>query len=89
MEQITGPFQGFYIASYACETGAPGAHYLGYSKICRRKPESYWDAQCLVKLCGDELHATPQEAVLDAERRARGQLGRLAPAATKMKPASA
>src|SRR6478672_655960 len=61
MERITGPHQGFYIASYASETGASAEGYLGYAKICRRRPESYWDANCLVKLCGEGLHADPAQ----------------------------
>lgn len=79
MERIVGPYEGFYIASYACETGAPGPHYLGYSKICRRRPDSYWDAQCMVKLCGEALHGSAEEAVADVERRARDQLGNMMP----------
>jgi hypothetical protein len=77
MERITGPYQGFYIASYACETGAPGERFLGYAKICRRRPDSYWDAYCLVKVCGEHLHAQPEQAVAEVERRAREQLGNL------------
>jgi hypothetical protein len=71
MERITGPHQGFWIASHAGETGDS---YLGYAKICRRRPESYWDANCLVKLCGDDLHLDATQAIAEVERRARDHL---------------
>jgi hypothetical protein len=77
MERITGPHLGFYVASYACETGGPGERYIGYAKLCRRRPESYWDASCLVKLCGERLHADAQAALDDVEALARHQLGNL------------
>lgn len=81
MERITGPHLGFYIASYAAETGAAACGgWLGYAKICRRRPESYWDANCLVKLCGQVLHASAQQAIEEAEQRAIEQLRSLAPA---------
>jgi hypothetical protein len=79
MERITGPHQGFYIASYASETGGAGG-YLGYAKICRRRPESYWDANCLVKMCGEGLHADPAQALDEARQRALEQLRSLVPA---------
>lgn len=78
MERITGPHHGFYIASYACETGESGERFLGYSKICRRRPESYWDANCLVKLCGTRLHGDEEQALAEAEEQAREQLPALA-----------
>jgi hypothetical protein len=74
MERITGPHLGFYVASYACETGASGDRFLGYSKICRRRPESYWDASCLVKLCGERLHVDEKQALDEAESQALNQL---------------
>jgi hypothetical protein len=79
MERISGPHLGFYIASYAAETGAPSGGWLGYAKICRRRPESYWDANCLVKLCGEGLHAGAEQAVAEAEQRAIEQLCSLVP----------
>lgn len=79
MERISGPYHGFYIASYACETGAPGERYLGYAKVCRRRPDSYWDAHCLVKLCGEQLHPQAEQAIAEVERTACEQLGNLVP----------
>lgn len=81
MERITGPHHGFYIACYASETGAAAGGYLGYAKICRRRPESYWDANCLVKMCGEGLHADPAQALDEARQRALEQLRSLVPAA--------
>lgn len=79
MERITGPFNGFYIATYACETGGPSPGYLGYSKICRGRPDNYWDAHCCAKISGARSHDTAQEALLEAERRAWEQTGNLVP----------
>ena len=78
MERITGPHLGFYIASHASETGASGERFLGYAKICRRRPDSYWDANCLVKICGDRVHADAADALAEVEQRARDQLRGLA-----------
>jgi len=78
MERITGPHHGFYIASYASEN-APAEGYLGYAKICRRRPESYWDANCLVKMCGEGLHGDPSHALEEAQQRAIDQLRSIAP----------
>ena len=77
MERITGPHYGFYVASYACETGATGERFLGYAKICRRRPDSYWDANCLVKICGDRLHADDGQAMDEVEQSALRQLQRI------------
>ncbi len=78
MERITGPHLGYYVASYACETGEEGERFLGYAKICRRRPESYWDANCVVKICGERSHAEPAAALEDVETLARHQLRNLA-----------
>jgi hypothetical protein len=80
MERISGPHFGFYIASYACETGASGERFLGYAKVCRRKPDSYWDANCLVKFCGERLHGDSDAALDEVESHARHQLRNLVPA---------
>lgn len=79
MERISGPFNGFYIATYASSTGGPGANYLGYSKICRGRPENYWHAHCCATIAGAQIHTSPKEAMNDAERLAREQTGSLAP----------
>jgi hypothetical protein len=79
MERISGPFNGFFIATYACETGGPGPNWLGYSKICRGRPDNYWDAHCCAKVSGERIHDSPQEALLEAERRAWEHTGNLVP----------
>ena len=78
MERISGPFNGFYIATYASSTGGPGTNYLGYSKICRGRPENYWGAHCCAKIVGTHVHASPQAAMIEAERRALDQTSSLA-----------
>ena len=70
MERITGPYNGFYIASYAGESGGPSPSFFAYAKICRGKPENYWDAHCCAKLPGEQLHPTAQAAIAEAEKRA-------------------
>lgn len=79
MERISGPFNGFYIATYAGESGGPSPSFFAYSKICRGKPQNYWDAHCCAKLSGERLHPTAAAAVNELERRAREHTARLAP----------
>jgi hypothetical protein len=79
MERISGPYNGFWIASYAGESGGPTTSFFAYAKICRGKPENYWDAHCCAKVPGERLHPTAQSAIAEAETRAREQTGRLAP----------
>lgn len=78
MEKIVGPINGFYVTSYAWPS--PDAkHYSSYAKICHQKPDSYWDAQCLLKLFGGEKHATAAAALAMANLIAREQIGDLPP----------
>jgi hypothetical protein len=79
MERITGPYNGFYIATYASESAGPSPSFFAYAKICRGKPENYWDAHCCAKISGEQLHLTANAAIAEAERRAREQTGHLAP----------
>ncbi|MEJ6023345.1 hypothetical protein [Ramlibacter sp. PS4R-6] len=79
MERITGPFNGFYIASYAGESGGLTPSFYAYAKICRGKPDNYWDAHCCAKIPGEQLHPTAQRAIAEAEKRAREHTGALAP----------
>lgn len=79
MERISGPFNGFYIASYASESAGPSPSFFAYAKICRGKPENYWDAHCCAKVSGEQLHPTAQAAIAEAEHRARAQTDQLAP----------
>ena len=72
MEEILGPVNGFFVATYT----APGADlcHVSYAKICRRKPASYWGAQCLVKLFAGEDHASPAAALASARQVAHAQI---------------
>ena len=46
--RVTGPVDGYYIASHACRTDGAGRAYTGDFKICDLLPSSYWTAQSLV-----------------------------------------
>jgi hypothetical protein len=49
MERIEGPMDnGYYLAAYACPSGASGG-YVAYAKVCRARPASYWEADCVLK----------------------------------------
>lgn len=78
MEKIVGPINGFYVASYAWPT-ADGSRYTSYAKICRDKPSSYWDADCIFKLFGGEHHVTAAAALAVAGVVAREQIDDLPP----------
>ena len=79
MERISGPFNGFYIASYASESAGPSPSFFAYAKICRGRPDNYWDAHCCAKIAGEQLHPTAVAAIAEAEQRARRETGQLAP----------
>lgn len=76
MEEIVGPINGFYVASYAGPSFAAQS-YTGYAKICRDKPVSYWEAQCVLKLFAGEHHATAAQALAAAHHAARDQIADL------------
>ena len=73
MEQIVGPVNGFYVASYAWPS-MDGARYTSYAKICRRKPADYWSAECLFKLFGGENHRSSSVALATAHLAAYEQV---------------
>jgi len=79
MEKISGPYNGFYIASYASESAVPGPTFFAQAKICRGKPENYWDAHFCAKVPGEQVHPTARAAIAEAERRARARTVQLAP----------
>ena len=79
MEKISGPYNGFYIASYASESGGLAPSFFAYAKICRGKPENYWDAHCCAKIPGERLHPTAQAAIAEAEKHARERTREFAP----------
>lgn len=43
-ERVTGPFEGYFIASYGCCISELGDEYIGSFKICETRPPSYWKA---------------------------------------------
>jgi hypothetical protein len=73
MEQVTGPVNGFFVASYAWPS-MDGKRFTSYAKIYRRKPADYWDADCLFKLFGGEHHATAAAALATANLAAYEQI---------------
>lgn len=62
MERIWGPVNGFYLAAYAAPA-ADGEGYCSYAKVCWKRPQSYWDADCAFKLFGGEHHRSLEEAL--------------------------
>ena len=45
--RVTGPFHGYYIASYARPMGTSGERFVGSYKLCQAEPQSFWDASGL------------------------------------------
>lgn len=56
-ERVTGPFEGYFIASYGCCIGELGDEYIGNYKICETRPQSYWKADA--KFIGWCSHTEP------------------------------
>src|SRR5947208_1930511 len=50
-QEVFGPtVNGYYVAAYACPVAASGREFVGYYKICRERPVTYWDAlECIAK----------------------------------------
>ncbi len=82
METIWGPVNGFYVAAYAerRDTG----EFVAYAKVCRRKPDDYWTADCLLKLFGGEHHGTDEAALVHMRRVACAKIACIPPAAASM-----
>ena len=78
LERIEGPFKGYYVAAYAGSAG-PGGGYVSYAKVCRSRPVSYWEADCLLKDGIGLGMRTPQEAMEATMELARRQIARLPP----------
>ncbi len=76
-ERVSGPVKGYHIAAYASETTEPGGGYLGYFKLCRDTPESYWEADCLLKRCCPEPLPSVEDAMEMAMELALRQIGNL------------
>jgi hypothetical protein len=78
MERIEGPLKGYYLAAYACPSGARGG-YVGYVKVCRSRPASYWESDCLLKDGIGLATRTPRQALDAAMDLARHQVDSLPP----------
>jgi len=78
IERIVGPIRGYYIASYACAMGHLGDRFLGFAKVCIARPDDYWMARACAKFSCAELADTAEEALEDAEFRARMQIANMA-----------
>lgn len=80
MDRVTGPFDGYFVASSASEIGAGSGRYLGFAKVCCSRPGSFWLATlceapgCCAHLCGGGLFDTPEAAMASAELLARGHI---------------
>ena len=79
MERISGPYNGFYIATRAARTRDSSSGYLALAKICRGRPESFRDAFCCATVDASRAYETEHEAIADAENRALVQTSELAP----------
>ena len=80
MDRVTGPFDGYHVASSASEIGAGSGRYLGFAKVCCARPGSFWLATlcekpgCCAHLCGGGLFDTPEAAMASAELLARNHI---------------
>lgn len=58
LERVSGPYQGFFLASYSVRCDLA---YVGYTKICRTQPVDIWDCTAATKVaslpCDTEIDA--------------------------------
>ena len=58
LERVSGPYQGFFLASYSVRCDLA---YVGYTKICRTQPVDIWDCAAATKVaslpCDTEIDA--------------------------------
>jgi hypothetical protein len=77
MDRVTGPFDGYHVASSASELSG---RYLGFAKVCCKRPASFWLATlceepgCCAHLCGGGLFETAEAALASAELMARNHI---------------
>jgi hypothetical protein len=67
VEHIDGPYNGYYVASYVGELHDAPGQFLAYVKICRSVPQSYWEADCLLKNCAAPARSASEALVLALE----------------------
>ena len=77
IERVVGPIKGYYIASYACEMGELGDQFLGFAKVCVARPDDYWMARACAKFSCEDVATSAEEALEDAEFRARMQIANM------------
>lgn len=75
--RVTGPVEGYYIASCARLTDDAARSYLGSYKICQDAPAGYWDAVTLVAGSCGHTESTALEALACAEEIAVLQIAEL------------
>jgi hypothetical protein len=59
MERIRGPVQGYFLASYACRVGELGQEFVGYTKLCSRRPRNFWEAAGTITFGDARFHSAP------------------------------
>lgn len=72
MERVSGPFNGCYVATYACPVGDFGEMYIGHARVFAARPRSYWEEGSLLELamtsaCGSRqlAHRSACELAVD------------------------
>lgn len=86
IESIQGPFKGYYVAAYAHAIEDRTGAFVAYAKVCRSRPESYWEAgDCLLKDSSGMPKPSPGEAVALAVDLAKLQIRKL-PALHELPP---
>lgn len=74
-ERVSGPFDGYFVAVYACEEGDLGEPFRAYFKVCFLEPESYFDpGVCVIKGVIDQAADSLEEALREAEEAGRRQI---------------
>lgn len=84
MERISGPVDGYYVVSYACEVGEFGHEFVGYTKLCEERPDTFWDGAGHV-VCDDLRFPDADQAMTHSEELAL----RRTPHAVALTPARA
>ena len=77
VERVVGPFQGYYIASYACAMGELGRQYLGFARVCAAKPKDYWKAKACAEVSTSELLDSAETALERAESQAKTEIAHM------------
>lgn len=80
LERSVGPVKGYYLALCAYPSAAAGG-WVGYYKICAGRPQSYWDAACVLK-GGTQACADAWQALRQADDLAQMAIGNLPGAQT-------